>query len=63
MSLLWGVVPELMPGLHGRADLREFAVEWGRERGLITSGARIVIIRGANPADPTHNELEVYESL
>ena len=62
MSLLWGVVPEPMPTLTGRADLREFVVKWGRARGLIASGRRIVLIRGSDPADPTHNELEVYEA-
>jgi pyruvate kinase len=62
MSLLWGVVSELMPDVAGPAELREFAVRWGRDRGLVASGARIVLIRGSDPADPTHNELEVYEA-
>jgi pyruvate kinase len=61
MSLLWGVVPEPMPTVTSRASLRDFVLEWGRARGLIASGARIILIRGSNPADPTHNELEVYE--
>ena len=61
MSLLWGVVSEPMPNVSGPAELREFVLQWGRARGLIASGARIVLIRGSNPADPTHNELEVYE--
>jgi pyruvate kinase len=62
MSLLWGVVPEPMPELSGPVDLREFVVKWGRDRGLIAPGERIVLIRGSDPADPTHNELEVYEA-
>jgi pyruvate kinase len=61
MSLLWGVVPERMPAVTSRAELREFVLKWGTARGLISSGARIVLIRGSDPADPTHNELEVYE--
>jgi pyruvate kinase len=62
MSLLWGVVSELMPNFFARDELREFVVKWGRDRGLIASGARIVLIRGTDPDDPTHNELEVYEA-
>ena len=62
MSLLWGVVSEPMPNVAGPAELREFVVKWGRDRGLIAPGARIVLIRGSDPADPTHNELEVYEA-
>jgi pyruvate kinase len=62
MSLLWGVVSELMPNVTGPAELREFVVKWGRERGLIEPGARIVLIRGSDPTDATHNELEVYEA-
>ena len=58
MSLLWGVVSEPIPSLTSRADLREFVVKWGRERGLIAPGERIVLIRGTDPADTTHNELE-----
>jgi pyruvate kinase len=61
MSLLWGVVPEPMPAVTSRAELRDFVLKWGAARGLIASGARIVLIRGSDPADPTHNELEVYE--
>ena len=63
MSLLWGVVSEPMPELTRPAELREFVVKWGRDRGLIAPGARIVLIRGTDPTDPTHNELEVYEAL
>ncbi len=62
MSLLWGVVSEPIPSLTGRADLREFVLKWGRDRGLIAPGERIVLIRGTDPDDPTHNELEVYEA-
>jgi pyruvate kinase len=62
MSLLWGVVSEPMPELSGPAELREFVVKWGRDRGLIEPGARIVLIRGTDPTDATHNELEVYEA-
>ena len=62
MSLLWGVVSEPVPDLTGPTALREFVVKWGRDRGLLSAGERIVLIRGTDPTDPTHNELEVYEA-
>ncbi len=61
MSLLWGVISEPMPKVSGAGELRTFVERWGRARGLIETGSRIILIRGSNPTDPTHNELEVYE--
>ena len=61
MSLLWGVVSEPMPNVTALPSCANSSLQWGRARGLIAPGARIVLIRGSNPADPTHNELEVYE--
>jgi hypothetical protein len=58
---LWGVVPEPMPSVTSRAELRDFVLKWSTARELISSGARVVLIRGSDPTDPTHNELEVYE--
>lgn len=62
MALLWGVMAERMPDAPTRARFREFILQWGRARGLIASGSRIVLIRGSDPQDPTHNELEVFEA-
>ena len=61
MSLLCGVVSEPMPNVSRPAELREFVLGWARARGLVESGSRIVMIRGSDPLDSTHNELEVYE--
>jgi pyruvate kinase len=60
MGLLWGVIAEPMPDAPTRAQFREWILQWGRARGLINSGSRIVLIRGSDPQDPTHNELEVF---
>jgi pyruvate kinase len=62
MALLWGVMAERMPDAPNRAQFRDFILQWGRARGLIASGSRIVLIRGSDPQDPTHNELEVFEA-
>ena len=62
MTQLWGVASEPMADLTGPTALREFVVKWGRDRGLLSAGERIVLIRGTDPTDPTHNELEVYEA-
>jgi pyruvate kinase len=61
MSLFWGVTPLPMPERASREALRAFVVGWCREAGLITTGDRVVRIRGSVPDDPTHNEIEVYE--
>ena len=62
MSLLWGVVSEPMPKVSSRDEFRDFIVQWGRAHGLIAAGSRIVLIRGSDPQDSTHNELEVFEA-
>ena len=62
MSLLWGVVAEPMPKVSSRDEFRDFIVQWGRAHGLIAAGSRIVLIRGSDPQDSTHNELEVFEA-
>ena len=61
-ALLWGVIAEPMPDAATRAQFRDFILHWGRARGLIAPGSRIVLIRGSDPKDPTHNELEVFEA-
>jgi pyruvate kinase len=61
MSLFWGVTPLFLPDISDRAQLRTYIVEWCRARALLAPGDRVVRIRGTVPADPTHNEIEVYE--
>jgi hypothetical protein len=61
MALFWGVTPLPRPDLPDRDDLRAFILNWCRQKGLITSGDRIVGIRGSRSDDPTHNEIVVLE--
>ena len=53
--------PSRCPRCQARLSCARFVERWGRARGLVETGSRIILIRGSNPADPTHNELEVYE--
>ena len=61
MALYWGVTPVPLPDLADREQRRAVIEDWCRDRGLITSGDRVVIVRGTLPDDPTHNEIEVRE--
>jgi pyruvate kinase len=61
MALFWGVTPLPRPDLPDRDELRAFILDWCRQKGLITSGDRIVGIRGSRSDDPTHNEIVVLE--
>jgi pyruvate kinase len=61
MALYWGVTPLPMPDISDRVRLRAFILDWCRAQGLITSGDRIVALRGSVPDDPTHNEIVVLE--
>ncbi len=61
MALFWGVTPLPMPDLPERAQRRAAIIEWCKSRGMIEVGDRIVVLRGAGPSDPSHNELVVHE--
>jgi pyruvate kinase len=59
MALFWGVTPLVTTNLTDIESALTFAIEWARERGLVTKGDRIVWIRGLLPSDPTHNGMRV----
>jgi pyruvate kinase len=61
MCLFWGVTSLPMPDLPEREQRRAVIEEWCKARGLITTGDRIVVLRGSEPDDPTHNEIVVRE--
>jgi hypothetical protein len=61
MALFWGVTPIPLPDLADRDRRRIIIEDWCRARGLVASGDRVVILRGASPEDPIHNEIEVRE--
>jgi pyruvate kinase len=59
MALFWGVTPLPMPDLPERAQRRAAIEEWCKARGMIAPGDRIVVLRGSEPDDPSHNEIVV----
>jgi pyruvate kinase len=61
MCLFWGVTPLPMPDLPERDQRRAAIEEWCKARGMIAAGDRIVVLRGSEPDDPTHNEIVVRE--
>jgi pyruvate kinase len=61
MALFWGVTPLPMPDLPEREQRRAVIEEWCKSRGLIAAGDRVVVLRGSEPDDPTHNEIVVRE--
>jgi pyruvate kinase len=61
MSLYWGVTPLYVPELFQTGQVLAFADEWCRRHDLISSGDRVVIVRGVIPNNPNHNALLVHE--
>jgi pyruvate kinase len=61
MSLFWGVTPLPMPDIPERDQRRAAVEQWCKAHGLIAAGDRIVVLRGSEPDDPTHNEIVVRE--
>lgn len=61
MALFWGVTPLTMPDVPDRDHRRAVVEEWCKARGMIATGDRIVVLRGSEPDDPTHNEIVVRE--
>ncbi|APW62149.1 pyruvate kinase [Paludisphaera borealis] len=61
MSLYWGVTPLHNPDLFDTGQVLAFADEWCRERDLIDTGDRVVVVRGVLPANPSHNAILVHE--
>jgi pyruvate kinase len=61
MSLYWGVTPLHVPELFDTGQVLAFADEWCRERDLIDTGDRVVVVRGVIPNNPSHNAILVHE--
>jgi pyruvate kinase len=61
MALCWGVTPLHHDGIANPEQALEFALDWGRDRGLVKPGDRVVLIAGTTPGNPTHNALLVHE--
>ena len=61
MTLLWGVTPILVPHLTDGTHSLEMAQKWAEERGLVTKGDRVVLVRGLIPGNAVHNAVLVQE--
>jgi pyruvate kinase len=59
MALYWGVTPLLRPEVKDIGRDLAFALDWARARDLVAKGARVVLVRGTMPGDPTHNAVFV----
>jgi pyruvate kinase len=61
LSLFWGVTPLAGAPVHDGPQLRAFIDQWGRERGIIAPGDRIVFVTGTNFYPLAQNILVVHE--
>jgi pyruvate kinase len=60
LSLNWGVTPLYRPEVNDVPTALAATVDWARGLNLLTTGDRIVILRGTMPGNPTHNALSVH---
>jgi pyruvate kinase len=61
LTLFWGVTPLAGAPVHDGAQLRAFIDQWGRERGLVGKGDRIVFVTGTNFYPMAQNILVIHE--
>ncbi len=61
MCLLWGIMPHKVDNLDNPQELFDDVTNWGRERGLLVGGDRVVYVTGTGVLDNTHNLLVVHE--
>ena len=48
-----------MPGTAVGEKAGNFALDWARTRGLVSSGDYVVIVQGTMPNHPSHNAMMV----
>jgi pyruvate kinase len=61
MALFWGIMPLAVQHLDSPPELFEEVSRWGRDRGLLQSGDRVVFVTGTGVLDNTHNLLIVHQ--
>jgi pyruvate kinase len=61
MCLLWGVTPLAGAPVHDPQGLRKFVAEWGKERGELSAGDRVVFVTGTGIVRAAHNLVVVHE--
>jgi len=60
MCLTWGVMPSAVPPQADLAAIVDAADAWGREKGLLATGDRIVIVCGAHVVAKMHDMVTVH---
>ena len=61
MCLFWGIMPHYSECLDDPQQLYHLVSEWGKKRGLLQLGDRVVFVTGTGVIDNTHNMLVVHE--
>ncbi|MCC6507833.1 MAG: pyruvate kinase [Pirellulaceae bacterium] len=60
MGIFWGIMPMSVQNLDNPQELFEEVSRWGKERGLLKAGDRVVFVTGTGVMDHTHNLLVVH---
>ena len=61
MNLFWGITPLAGAPVEDPLRLRQFIRDWGREKGLLTPGDRVVFVTGTGVLEGVHNVVDVQE--
>ena len=61
LNLYWGVTPLVAPNITDTRQALEIVLAWGRARGLVAPGDRVVVVRGTVPGNRVHNAMLVHE--
>jgi pyruvate kinase len=61
LSLYWGVTPIADAPVHDGPALRAFIDAWGRDRGLLSIGDRVVFVTGTNFYPMAQNIVVIHE--
>lgn len=60
MGIFWGIMPMWIQNLDNPQELFEEVSRWGKQRGLLETGDRVVFVTGTGVIDNTHNLLVVH---
>ena len=61
LALFWGVTPIANAPVHDGPQLRAFIDQWGRERGLLAPGDRVVFVTGTSFYPMAQNIVVIHE--
>jgi len=61
MCLFWGIMPHLITSIENPQLLFDDVTKWGREKGILRPGDRVVYVTGTGVMDYTHNLLVVHQ--